>query len=208
MAGPPTAEGMSVNRERGSRIIFENLGEGLNLGGGLLLNRLSEIPPRYWALAGLTGAVEIIVDDGFFWLWVLLAIANGVDWIAGRLAVREQTPELFSRKKSRVGLYSKGLGLIILGMLRGLEAILPGVLDTPSTSGYLAAVIGVALFIDELDSIDHHRQSMGKRPIPMLSWVITQLRDLTGAERRWHEEPWGGERRRVGKPLTPPPDEK
>lgn len=173
-----------MSQTRRDEIIHEIEFGHLHTGASLLWNRMSEIPPRYWALGGILGWVEVVTADRFFYLWSVLAVANLVDWIAGRWAVRHTEPEKFSRKVSRVGIYSKALGLIALALLRTMEAVLPDILQTPSTGGYIAAVVGLALFVDELDSIDHHRQRLGTRPIPMLSWAIGQLRDLTGAQRR------------------------
>lgn len=175
-----------MTRRPGRRqTILQNFdGSTLASGAYLLGVRVSEIPAPYWAFGITVGWVEFLISDGFFWLWVVLAIANAFDWLAGRWAVRATEPENFSRKKSRLGIYSKALGLVVIGLLRAMEEILPLVLATPGTGGYVASVIGLALFVDELDSIDFHRQRLGKRPIPMLSWGISRLRKLTGAERR------------------------
>lgn len=179
---------MSVRE--GRRAIFENIDAAtLHTGVSVLAARVAEIPARYWVVAGGVAWAEVLLDDAFFWLWALLAVANLVDWLAGRWAVRATEPETFSRRRSRIGIYSKALGLVVLGLLRTVEAILPGLLSTPSTGGYIAAVVGLALFVDELDSIDHHRQRLGKKPIPMLSWAIRRLRDLSGADRREHRRP-------------------
>ncbi len=151
-----------------------------------LLYRLQHIPQRAWMAAGILGMVQIITQDAFFWMWIILALTNIVDWLAGRWAIRATDPSAFSRSKSREGLYSKALGLAVLALLRSMEAVLPALLPvvTPGTRGLLSAIIGIALFIDELDSIDHHRQSLGRGPIPMLSWAIDRLRSATGAQRR------------------------
>lgn len=157
-----------------------------------LLNKLQHIPNRAWAVAGILSMVQIVVQDAFFWMWVILALTNMVDWVAGRCAIRATNPAAFSRSRSREGLYSKALGLTVLALLRSMEAVLPLLLlpvIIPGTKGLLSSVIGIALFIDELDSIDRHRRSLGKGPIPMLSWAIERLRSATGAERRDKQGP-------------------
>ena len=156
------------------------------------LAKLQHIPNRTWMAAGALSALQFVVHDAFFWMWCILAAAMFVDWIAGRCAVRMTHPHAFSRRKSREGLMGKALALIVLALLRGMEAVLPalipGVHDSLGTKGLLSAIIGIALFIDELDSIDAHRQQLGRGPIPMLSWAIERLRAATGAERRAEKE--------------------
>ena len=157
-----------------------------------MLSKLQHIPSRAWLVAGLLSGLQFVVHDAFFWMWIILATANMVDWLAKRWAIRATDPRAFSRRKSRKGLYSKALGLMVLALLRAMEAVLPSLIPGVSsvgTKGLLSAVIGIALFIDELDSIDHHRQSMGRGPIPMLSWAIERLRSATGAERRSSKSP-------------------
>jgi hypothetical protein len=146
--------------------------------------RVLDMPGPYWLFSIFLGWIQVVITDPFVLLWSVLLIANAIDWLAGRWVVRTTDPEAFSRKKSRAGLYAKALGLIVIGLLRAVEAIIPVLFQTPSTGGYLSTVIGIALFIDELDSIDGHRQDLGKRPIPMLSPAIARLRKLTGADRR------------------------
>ncbi len=156
-----------------------------------VLNKLQHLPAKTWVLAGILSMIQFIVHDAFFWMWVILLLANLVDWVAGRCAVRMTNPKAFSRRKSREGLYSKALGLTVLALLRSMEAVLPALLPAavPGTGGILSSIVGIALFIDEMDSIDNHRQTLGKAPIPMLSWAIDRLRSATGAERRTDKYP-------------------
>jgi len=151
-----------------------------------VLNKLQHLPAKSWALAGLIGTIQLVSHDAFFWMWTILLFTNLVDWVAGRCSIRLTNPRSFSRRKSREGLYSKALGLTVLALLRSMEAVLPALLPAavPGTNGFLASIVGIALFIDELDSIDRHRQVLGRKPIPMLSWAIDKLRAATGAERR------------------------
>ena len=139
---------------------------------------------RAWAMAAVFGAIQVVATDAFFWMWIILCVATLVDWLAGRFAIQATNPAAFSRQKSREGLYGKALGLVVLALLRSAEGVLPVLLpgSVPSTRGLFASLIAVALFIDELDSMDRHRQSLGRPPIPMLSWVIGRLRAVTGAE--------------------------
>lgn len=161
--------------------------------------RLEQLGPKAWIAATSVSAVQFLVNDAFFWMWIILSIAAFVDWIAGRWAIRATQPEKFSRKRSREGMYGKALGMIVLALLRSAEALLPVLLpgSVPSTRGLFASIIAVALFIDEMDSIDRHRQTLGMPPIPMLSWVIARLRSATGAEQR------ALDRRRQSNPLSP-----
>jgi hypothetical protein len=151
-----------------------------------LIEKLHELGPKAWLAVFLMGVVGAVIRDAFFWMWVVLGAASLIDWLAGRWAVRLSRPEDFSNKRSREGMYGKALGLVILALLRTMEAILPVLLPNNefSTRGLFASLIGVALFIDELDSIDRHRQTLGLAPVPLLSWVISKLRTVTGGDRR------------------------
>lgn len=151
-----------------------------------IYEKILAIESKSWLLMGAVAVILTVLGDAFFWMWSLLATAALIDWVVGRMAVRMMTPELFSIKKSREGLYGKAIGLTILALLRSMESILPSVIqvDVPDTHGLLSSLIAVALFIDELDSIAHHRESLGKPPIPLLGWALEHVRGLTGAERR------------------------
>lgn len=178
-----------MKERRRKKILYQIDIQGVQSGAAVIAHKVYTMPTAYWAIGGAIGFVELVVGDRFFWLWVLLAFANLVDWIAGRWAVRATEPEKFDRRISRIGIYSKALGLIIVAILRTLEAVLPIALGVPSTRGYIAAVVTVALVIDELDSIDAHRQRLGKSPVPMLSWAIARLRKMTGGTERDAEGP-------------------
>lgn len=158
------------------------------------MEKLEHLTLKAWIVAGILSIAQIVISDAFFWMWIILCIAMLVDWLAGRFAIQATNPALFSRQKSREGLYGKALGLVVLALLRSMEGVMPTLLpgSVPTTRGIFASLIGVALFIDELDSIDRHRQTLGKPPIPMLSWAIGSLRRITGAEARKTHPPKEG----------------
>lgn len=153
-------------------------------GANLFRAKLFNVAPAFWGAGAFVAVVETVIGDRFLYLWALLAFTNIADWFAGRWAVRLTDPKAFSRARSRIGIYSKSLGLLIVGILRLLEAIIPPAIQAPSTRGYIASAVVVALILDEVDSIDSHRQTMGQRPIPLLSWAIKKLRAATGGDRR------------------------
>lgn len=145
------------------------------------LNRLNE--GKLGAFAGL--AAQALLHDAFFWLFWVLVVANGADWIAGRVAARAQG--VYSRKKSREGLQGKAIALAVLLIVRTIEAVLTyvgGPIGIPSTHGWAASAIAAALIYEDVESMDRHRMALGRAPIPLLGAVLAKLRDVTGGERR------------------------
>lgn len=135
-------------------------------------------------LSALLGAgLQFALQDTFFWLfWVLLA-ANIADWIAGRFRARNSTPCTFDRKKSRLGLYEKSIALVVVLLVRSLEAILQVVVGI-TTGGWAASAITAALIYEDIESLDRHRMAMGKKSIPLLSNALAKMREITGGDRR------------------------
>lgn len=143
------------------------------------------------------GALGWWSPDAFFWLILLLVATNLADWLLGRHAAR--AGERFNRTKARSGLASKGAQMVVLLSVRSLEAVVPTTADgLPSTGGVIAVAIGAALVIEEIQSIERHRISLGAQPIPLLSWALGRLSATTGTERRTKDQgpPAGTEERR------------
>jgi len=136
-----------------------------------------------WLASTGVAIFQVLVHDAFFWLWWTLLILNAGDWIAGRLAARSRND--FDTKRSREGLYSKGLGLVIMLGLRSLEAIAPGLPGVHlDTHGIGASMICFLLTIEDLASLERHRLEMGGAPIPLLTQFIRAAQSATGGDRR------------------------
>lgn len=62
-------------------------------------------------------------------------------------------------------------GLLLVVVLRLLEVVLARA-GVPDSHGIVAVVTEAALIDQDLDSIDHPRQTLGGRPIPVLTGVL------------------------------------
>jgi uncharacterized protein YqgC (DUF456 family) len=147
------------------------------------MQRIAATPPAAW-IAALILAGSTVLRDGFFWLWLILAVANAADWVAGRWAARHRGT--FDSTRSRAGVYGKAIGLIVVAILRSVEGAMT--LFTPAfgdgTDGLVAATVTLLLIYEDLESLDNHRQTLGASPIPILTTVMEKMRSLTGSERR------------------------
>lgn len=156
-----------------------------------LWERVQDAPLGAKLAAALGTAVQAVVGDIFVWLLLLLLAANLVDWLAGRHAARLRCE--FSKTESRKGVLAKAIAIAVVLIVRAAELIntrfgpeleLPLDITVPSTHGLVAAAITAWLIYEEAESLDEHRASLGRRPIPLLSWALGKLRGVTGGERR------------------------
>lgn len=137
--------------------------------------------------AGAAAGISLWRPDAFFWLTLALVASNMADWIFGRHAYRSL--DQFSKTESRRGLVRKCAQLVILLLLRTLEAILPLLTGLPSSNGMVSSAIAVALVIEDIESIETHLITMGGRPVPGLTSVLRKVRAVTGGERRSRHRP-------------------
>lgn len=175
-----------------------------------IVDRLQDsgTPAKVAAVAG--GVFQLLVPDAFFWLFLILVGSNVADWIFGRHAARVR-PEGFSHAKSRQGLIGKAAQLVILLVLRSLEATIP-LMGLPSTLGIGSAAITLALIVEDLESLERHVVTLGGKRIPGLSPVLKKIRTITGGDRRNPGEPVppageGMRRRKDDPPPGEPPHE-
>lgn len=124
---------------------------------------------------------QFVVNDAFFWLFWVLVVANLGDWVAGRWSARARNE--FSAYKSRCGMYEKAIALIVVLLIRSLEAVMVMAVGV-STNGWAATAIAAALIYEDIESLDKHRVNMGKKPIPLLSTTLAKMRQLTSGDRR------------------------
>lgn len=120
-------------------------------------------------VAFVIGGLTALSGDLTVLLAFVLVGSSGVDWWVGRAAAHRRGA--FDPAISGWGLHSKIAGVALVGLLRLVELTLfrSGV---PDPHGVLAAVTAAALIYQDLDSIDHHRQTLGGRPIPVLTAVL------------------------------------
>lgn len=129
-------------------------------------------------VALIAGLIAAAASNVFVLLMGVLLVSSVADWWLGRaVAVRRGD---FDPAISGWGLKSKIAGIILVATLRLLEAVLTQA-GVPDPHGILAVVAAAGLIHQDLDSIDHHRQALGGRPIPLLTGALTLGRRMAEA---------------------------
>lgn len=140
--------------------------------------RLAEMPgwAKAWTL--VAALVNAVVGDMFLGLFALLFLTTWVDWIVGKRAARirkEYSPEL-----AHLGMHSKAAGLVLVLLIYALSlwarAHLAFAAENWISLG--PVVLAFAFILQDLESIEEHRQNMGARPMPLLSRLLTLLRRI------------------------------
>lgn len=131
--------------------------------------RVTELGADGKIMASIIGVIGAITGDLTVLLLGVLVCSSGIDWWLGRATAHRRGD--FDPAVSGWGLHSKIAGILLVVVLRLLEAVLwqAGV---PDPHGVLAVVTAAALIYQDLDSIDHHRQELGGQPIPVLTAVL------------------------------------
>jgi hypothetical protein len=131
------------------------------------------------AWAGIMGGIQFVVSDLFTGILALVAVSGAVDYLYGRKIAR--ITQTFDPLKADFGLHNKIVGIILLLIVRTFEHWITkiDVADlgwTLNTHGMLAVALAVLLLAKELDSIDHHRQTLGGAPWPIFDQFLGLLR--------------------------------
>lgn len=108
----------------------------------------------------------------------LVLIAAIADYLLGVKASKwngTYTPQAAHR-----GALGKMTGLLIAMLLRTVEyfILVQGLGDT---KGMLATAVALSLFASDLQSIAHHRESFGAKPIPVLSSALEWIQRLAAS---------------------------
>jgi len=143
---------------------------------GAPIVRIWDSGPAGRIAAILAAAAQAIWHDMVFGFLVLLLFTALMDWWLGRAAARRRGD--YSHQVSEWGLQSKFAGVLIVGVIRYIEYLLTTT-GLPDTRGIMSVAIAAALIYQDLDSIDGHRQTLGGRPIPILSAVLGLLRRIS-----------------------------
>lgn len=145
---------------------------------GAPFQRLADIPGWGWVWGILAGAAQLVREDLFVGALCLLLIASGADYYFGRRVAKHRHD--YNPALARAGAWGKAMAIALLILVRLFEywgtehRVVP-------TKGFVATAIAVGLFALELESIAHHREALGARPIPLLGQVIGLIR--SAAER-------------------------
>ncbi len=137
--------------------------------------RLWELGADGKLVAVLAGLISAAAGEVSVLLMAVLFVSSAADqWLGRAAAIRRED---FDAEISRAGLRSKIAGVVLVIILRLLEAVLNQA-GLPDPHGILAVVAAAGLIHQDLDSIDEHRQALGGRPIPLLTGALTLGRRL------------------------------
>lgn len=140
--------------------------------------RLVDLSVDGKVVAATLGLVAAVTADLSFLLLAVLMVSSAVDWFFGRAAARKM--RRFDVSVSMWGLHSKIAGILLVVVLRLVELVLNNA-GVPDPHGVLAVATAAALIYQDLESIDHHRQTLGGRPIPVLAQILKAGRKMSEA---------------------------
>lgn len=145
------------------------------------VNRLLEHELPAWGkiVVAIGASFQFVMSDAFYGAVVLLFVAYMLDHAVG-VARARLISDNYDALRARRGAMTKALELVILGILRLLEHYLiqQGLTDT---KGALATAVALGFFVVNLQSIVHHREALGAKPVPVLGALIDWLTRLTTA---------------------------
>lgn len=141
------------------------------------LARLDELPWPFKVWALLMAGVQVLVADRFGLAMFLLMFSSAADWKFGALAAKRRGD--YSAQLSEWGAQSKVANLIMVLIIWIFEAqaLRWGILDT---NNMIAVVTAWAFVVRDLRTIDEHRQTLGARPIFLLSALLDWLDTIPG----------------------------
>lgn len=139
--------------------------------------RLADLPEwgKVWTLVVVVG--ELVHGDTFATLFLIFLVSSWGDWVVGKRAARAR--EEYRPEMATIGLYSKGAGVLLVLLVWAIAMWASVNLTVPDqVIGVAPVAVTFAFIVQDLESIDEHRQTLGSRPIPLLSWVLRWLREL------------------------------
>lgn len=139
----------------------------------LPLVRIDEAPWWGRAFGAALAIVQVIRQDVFSGMLGLVVAAAIIDWMYGRVVARRTNS--YDHSRAAAGWQSKLAGVLILLLVRAFEAWLASA-GAGDTRGLVATALAGALFASEVDSISHHREALGARPIPGLAHLLAWIR--------------------------------
>lgn len=138
------------------------------------IERLREIPGVGWAISVAVALMNLVTTDVFGGALTLIILSGLVDYVLGRRVaiLRDEYNTLIAQ----MGAHSKAAGVAIVLLVRMFEGWLGMHLGADS-HGIVASAVAMGLFTAELESIAHHRETLGARPIPVLSALLNKIKE-------------------------------
>jgi phage-related holin len=139
------------------------------------LMRLDETPAWGKMLGALLAVWHYVTHDLFGGVLFLVFITGAADYLFGVRAAKHAGT--YDPRIAHAGFIGKLSGMVLIFILRFFEhwASTNSLIDT---KGALSIALAISLFAVDLQSIAHHRESFGARPIPVLSNILSWLQAL------------------------------
>lgn len=139
------------------------------------LQRVEDAPTWGKLLGVLLAVWQYVTHDLFGGALLLVFVTGAVDYVLGIKAAKHAGT--YDPKIAHAGFIGKLSGMLLIFILHFFEhwARLHSFIDT---RGALAIALAISLFAVDLQSIAHHRESFGARPIPVLSNILGWLQAL------------------------------
>jgi hypothetical protein len=142
------------------------------------LERLDDAPLWGRVLAALGFVWQLLRSDRFAGAAALVVLCGVVDYFVGVRAATSQGR--YDPRVAHAGAMGKMSGILLLLLVRAVEGWLlaQSFLDT---KGGIATALAVSLIAVDLQSIAHHRETFGARPIPVISNILGWLQALAAS---------------------------
>jgi hypothetical protein len=141
------------------------------------MDRLASASPEIQVGAMLIAAIQWVARDLFAGALMLVIFAGVSDYLLGGRIARMKGE--WNGNAARNGVVGKMSGVFLCLLIRFFEAWLAQQADL-NTHGAVATGLAVSLFAVEVQSIAFHRESVGARPIPILSSILDWMQRMAG----------------------------
>lgn len=151
-------------------------------------------------LAGIGALAQLLIADAFVGALLLVIVIGMADYIVGVKAARMAND--YDPQAAHRGAMGKMSGILILLLIRAVEGWV-SFQGLGNTKGAAATAVAISLFAVDLQSIAHHRESFGAKPIPVLGRLLEWIQDFANSRL---PDPAGTPRRRASdvQPLDDP----
>jgi hypothetical protein len=158
------------------------------------LQTVEEAPGWAKVLAPLGGLLQVVIADGILLqVLALYVIAGMADFVIGAM-IAHRAHE-YSPDRARAGVLGKVAAVVMVLILRAFEGILPQLDPRLNSHGFFASAAAFVLLLQELRSLNAHREILTGKPIPLLGALFDRLDHLAealmnrGAQGRAHDDP-------------------
>jgi hypothetical protein len=143
------------------------------------VRRLGETPEMGQAMAVLVGIWQALTSSVFGGALALVLLTSVLDYIVGVKAAKVMGR--YQPGIAHAGAMGKITGVLLLLIVRLFEGWVSatGFLET---RGGIATALAVSLIAVDFQSIAHHRETFGARPIPFLSSLVAWMQNAAAGK--------------------------